>query len=143
MSYRPCPQCKVWGDCRGYDQFTLEDIQYCRYQILWLIAGETEFDHDDSPGSHSVKPHAAFVPQSDILAELGYRLSKTGKAGETLEHEIRVLHVYTYRMLSPTARDAVNYVAGRKRKRQTFAQWLRDRRAIRKNDDDKLPSGTA
>ena len=126
MSYRPCP-CKSWGDCKGYEIYNLSDIQFCRAQILWLLKGDTEFDKDDSPGSRRVKPHATFVVISDLMAEFSFRLGKTGRDGETLVHEVERLNVYEYRQLSQAAKDALNYIAGGKRKRLLYSRWLAQR----------------
>jgi hypothetical protein len=68
------------------------------------------------------------VAVSDLIAEFELRLAKTGRDGITLIHESRILGVYEYHHLSPPARDAVNYIAGKKRKKLTYSQWLADRK---------------
>mgnify|MGYP001583533836 FL=1 len=127
MTYRPCP-CKSWGNCSGYSTYSLNEIIMCRSQVLWLLKADIEFDKDDAPGSRRVKPHASFVALSDLWAEFDYRMTRAGRDGETLRHEVAELNVYDPRRLSPSAKVALNYVAGAKRKRQSCAQWLADRR---------------
>jgi hypothetical protein len=96
-------------------------------QVLWLCKAKIEFDQDDSPGSHRVKPHASFVAFSDLMAEFDYRVIRTGRDGETLKHEVRELNVYQFQQLSQAARDAVNYIVGVKRKRMEYQKWLNQR----------------
>ena len=127
MTWRPCP-CKSWGNCRGFDDYELTDIIPCRVQTIYLVKGVVEFVSDDSPGSRRIRPHASFVAVSDLIAEFEFRLSRTGRDGETLVHEVRELGVYEASKLSQAARDALGYIAGRKRKRRSYAQWLADRR---------------
>jgi hypothetical protein len=149
LSYRPCP-CTGWGDCDGaarrrerngeitvrpYD-FSLADIVPCRAQVMWLVRGECEFVADRGPGSRRVMPHAAFTLASELHAEIEYRMARTGALGRALQWTVRVNGVRLYRDLAPELRAVVDYVAGKKRKRQTFAQWLADR-ARRQRDANR------
>ena len=130
----------MWGDCKGYSQYALNEIVFCRPQILFLLKGDVEFDHDDAAGSRRVKPHASFVAVSDLWAEFDYRMVRTGRDGETLRHEVAILNVYSVIRLSQSARDALNYVAGRKRKLDSYAHWLANRNH-RKRVDLPLKNG--
>jgi hypothetical protein len=96
-------------------------------QTLYLIKGVVEFVTDDSPGSRRIRPHAAFVAVSDLWAEFEFRLSRCGRDGQTLVHEVRELGVYEPSKLSQAARDALGYVAGRKRKVLDYRDWLNQR----------------
>ena len=126
MTWRPCP-CKRWGDCPGYQDYQLSDIQLCRVQVIFLLKPEVEFVTEDSPGSRRIKPHASFTAVSDLWAELEYRLKATKRDGQTLQHEIGILGVYDYKSLSPAARDALNYISGNKRKFLKYNDWLSQR----------------
>lgn len=140
MNYRPCP-CRSWGKCQGFDDYHLWHIIPCKAQVVWLLAGECEFVRNEAPGSRRVLPHASFVPLADLRAEVDYRLDRTGRDGETLVHEVRVLGVRRFPALSQAARDAVNYIAGRKRKRMSYRRWI-DQRERRKNEATGLQETT-
>jgi hypothetical protein len=157
LSYRPCP-CAGRVDCDGAArrrehngeitvhpyEFSLADIVPCRAQVMWLVQGDCEFVEDRGPGSHRVMPHAAFTLESELHAEMEYRLARTGALGRALEWTVRVNGVRVYRDLAPELRGVVDYVAGRKRKKQTFAQWQADRvrrrrDSTRSSRDTELP----
>jgi len=151
MSFVPCP-CKDWGKCDGKDkkgewfEFAVHNIIPCKVQVIWMLSG-ADFAVEGGSGSQHILPHARFVPQCDLWAELEYRLGRTGRDGETLVHEVVMLHVSQLRDLSDVARDALNYVAGSRRKRTTYSRWLaqreRRREALRLHQNGQRASSEA
>jgi hypothetical protein len=169
---RTCPRCdSPWNpvdpekDPRGFKEY---GDSYCKCnwwepsQIIWqhkqmMFLCYWYGDYwPEQPGtenvqtgeSHTVKSCAGFEEIACFNAEMDMRLKTTGRAGETLLHEISVMDLFKrlfegekgeiysefeyYRMLSPLARDCVNYISG-KRRSQTFAGWCADRERQRKN----------
>jgi len=137
LTLRECPSCKIearenkngrnWGDCTGYEGYELKDIIPCKAQVIYLLRSDYEILGGNTPGSRHGRPNAAFVSISDLRAEFEARLSRTGRDGETLFHEVRNLGVFQYKDLSQAAKDAVNYICGSKRKRLLYSRWLAQR----------------
>jgi hypothetical protein len=137
-SPRRCRGCKTWRSCQGYSFYEPAEVVYCRVQMLWLIEWlptleEGKYPPDPTPtgyidhGFGGIKAQAPFELSCQIAGEVSVRLKKAGKDGRTLEHEVRELNAHSYELLSPAAKDALNYCSGWKRKRRTFPQWLADR----------------
>jgi hypothetical protein len=126
----------------------MADIQYCRYQILFLLgliaytdgwetAGDWPEDpllkdtgYQDVDVQTSPSSHANYEAVLVITAELIKRLEATGKDGRLLLFESRCKD--NYGEFSQDARNALNYVAGWKRKRLKYSDWLKQRKYRRK-----------
>jgi len=72
---------------------------------------------------------AAWVSVSLLLAELYERIERTGVKGELLVEQCHNKEKYEkVEYLSESAKDALYYVCGDKRKAMSFMDWLRKRR---------------
>lgn len=129
MTIRPCP-CKIWRkiDCPGFEDYELRNIIPCPAQVIFLVRGQGEFIKDSPSGSRRVQPHGSFCSVSELRADFEYRLKRTGRDGERLVHEVRVVGIYEFRQLSPAAKDAVRYIVGYKTKLDPYKDWLRKRK---------------
>ncbi len=140
MSYRRCDNCRTWKYCRGYDWFQPFEIErnFCKLQVLFLIGiVETleigEYPPDPAPTGYvggntgGFRSGARFQRPADLYSELTSRISRTGKDGDTLLHEVRHLGA-TLHNLSQAARNALGYCCGEKRKRQKYGIWLSRRK---------------
>ena len=85
---------------------------------------------DENTGhmANRVVSDAVFVKASLLLAELYQRIEKTGDKGDVLAAECKVPEKVKIEYLSGKAKDALFYVAGDKRKKVSFTDWLRIRR---------------
>ena len=132
--FRPCRDCKDWNNClltsSEKEWFGYNDIRFCNVQIFWLLRYEDiirgrnwPMPDDSAPGGVTTKalPEAGFVKVSTILAEINYRLDKTGWKGKLLREEVKNREKIMY--LSDDARDALYYVSGFKRKGTPFRVW--------------------
>jgi hypothetical protein len=84
-------------------------------------------DSTASPGTRGkvLSTEAAFTRAAIIIAELDYRLSKTGIKGELLAEQAK--NRERMELLSDNARDALYYVAGWRRKELSFRTWEKQR----------------
>jgi hypothetical protein len=126
----PCPSIHT-------DYHPINEIRFCRVQVLWLIEyidilrdgnypkQPKETGYVDSIIQRRPSQEAGFVNAALVAAELDARLQATKKDGETLEHEVRVLGVDVYELLSPAARNALGYCSGWKRKRLKYSAWFK------------------
>lgn len=115
----------------------MRDIFFCRYQVVWLIssleylwfewpASPIGMTNGDLPGVPThVRTEAYFTKPAEIAAEIGWRLNRTGKDGETLVEEIEKGHIIDD--LVSVSRDALNYICGWNRKRMSYKAWLKQR----------------
>jgi len=115
--------------------YSPRDIHFTREQMLWLIAwlpvlGEgnwppepRETGYTEAPKvqkSRSRKAH--FQTPAEYYAEVTYRLKSCGTAGETLVWEVQ--HgLDVYELLSPPAKQSLNYISGWRRRRRSFPKW--------------------
>jgi hypothetical protein len=147
--YRPqtdCDQCSKPCPYPNRDYYPVSVICYCRPQLVFLIEnmdllqdGQYPLAHIES-GYTDIDPsirvqqgsEAGFINPALIYSDVSSRLERCRDDGHTLVHEITVLHVDYYEMLSPAARNALNYCAGWRRKRQKYHTWIRDQRRKRK-----------
>ena len=136
--------CRDWDSCSGHSWYEMRDIQYCRYQVLFLLslidftgddyitvsgwpddprAAESGYDNvriQTSPSSH-----ANFEAVLQVTGELINRLRRTGKDGRLLLLESR--NRDNYKEFSKDARKALGYVAGWRRKLMSYSAWLKQR----------------
>ena len=149
--------CKDWDTCGGHSWYELKDIQYCRYQVIFLLSlidfindeyvtvsswpddpHKLETGYDDVRIQTSTPNHANFEPVLQITGELINRIQRTGKDGRLLLLESRTRD--NYKEFSQEARNALYYCCGWARKRQGYRQWLADRsRNHRKYGETKQP----
>lgn len=139
MSYRRCEKCRSWRGCRGYEWYQPFEIErnFCKSQVVFLIRHLDILVLDEYPPDpeysgyvgNSYKP--VFGPKSQtaigLHAEITTRLSLTDNDGETLMHEVRELNAGVDQ-LSQSAKNALNYCCGEKRKRQKYGAWLSTRK---------------
>ena len=82
--------------------------------------------------SGKVLTEAAFAKGARLIAELDYRLAKTGWRGRLLAEEC--VNRKKMRYLDDDAKDALYYISGRRRKDRDFWKWRKDRRYHKKSD---------
>lgn len=145
MTDKPCKTCRDYRNCNGKPWYMPSDIRYCSMQVLWIL--ENFFDvegnqpvieqttwpgdpdvtgYTDAPKTGQVNPphRAPFESTLQIIGEVAARLVKTGKDGRLLVLEHHASKVY----LSEDAVSALRYCSGWRRKRMSYAAWLRKRR---------------
>jgi hypothetical protein len=147
--------CRDWKSCRGHEWYEMKDIQYCRHQVLFLlnlidfigngfetVAGWPEDPKLKETGYEDVRiqtsrsTHANYEAVTVITAELINRLERTGKDGRLLLFESRTRDSASE--LSQDARNALNYVAGWKRKQTSYRVWLSMRSYRKYNKEEKI-----
>ena len=131
---KTCQSCKSYKNCLGKEWFSYSDFRWCVWQVIWVIqhsevlrAGNWPLSPD---GSSYIDPwiktgyrsEAYFVKPEEILAEVEWRLKQTGKDGKLLWDE-----VVGGLELRPEAKDALMYVKGFRRKKQSYPDWLKQR----------------
>lgn len=133
-----CQSCRNSEGCIGKEFYTPAEIRFCRYQVLWLLdnrgtlsVGRWPSNPDgsnyfDIPGKPKIKAKAYFEIPCSILAEVLFRLNRTGKDGTILLKSIKAGE--TFGELCYEARSALYYCSGWRRKHQSYSQWLADRR---------------
>ena len=143
--FRPCRECKDWGKCllteREREYFGYHHIRYCPVQVFFLLKYDEilrgrawPVPDDTAPGGMGMRvlSEADFAKVSLVLAELDQRIERTRLKGEVLREQCknreRVEH------LSDNAKDALYYVCGDNRKRDSFTSWL----AKKRYREDKL-----
>ena len=127
-----CRSCKGWKDCpdAGRDWFSYGEIRWCPYQVFFLLkwAEYLEIGIWPTPESTCESPKktiskdAQYVNAAVVMAELRCRLEKTGLKGSLLAEECKNREKMLY--LSDSAKDALYYVAGWRRKDTNFTTWL-------------------
>lgn len=144
MIQNDCDCCSKPCACPAADYYPINQICFCRPQMFFLIEsieilrdGNYPKSHIDSGYIDSIiqrqPPQAApFEGPCQIAAEIDVRLTACKQDGETLAHEIISLQADYYELLSPAARNALNYISGWKR-RKSYTKWLKDRRHRNKN----------
>jgi hypothetical protein len=114
------------------------EIRFNREQMMWLLQvlpcleegswpvnpGITGYTEAENTGRVNTSAHAPFETATQIYTEVTYRLDRTGKDGETLYWEIQ--HgCETYEGLCPSAKQALNYISGWRRRKQGYRTWVR------------------
>lgn len=146
---KPCPG---WKKCAGYDWFSYQDICFCSWQVLWILATWFDLTADgiilkelkwiSSPDDSlpvdmptirkGGKNEPQFVKPALIVGEVHARLDKTGRGGLLLLAEVKAGMVDS---LESEAKNALYYISGwgrkwigkRGKKGVTFAQWCANR----------------
>lgn len=137
LTCRNCKKEKLYKECTGGKAwYSYEDIWFCEFQMLWLIShiGELslqkwpqnplENQDVEMPVNTRRMPNVAyFIKPSTILAELMWRLRRTGKDGETLMDEVLKAGIVSRELLSRHAQSALDYITGWRRKETPFSVW--------------------
>ena len=140
-----CSTCRTRADragCPGQSWYSWSDIGFCREQMLWLVenlAGLRKGSYPPRPdptgyierpgiGTNAISAHARFERPCQLAAEVDARLERTGKDGDVLCHEVIVLQARAYGLLSGSARSALSYISGWRRKRGSYAKWCYERK---------------
>ena len=115
--------------------FGYQHIRFCPTQVFFLLKYDEilrghgwPIPDDTAPGGMGSQnlSEADFVKVSVILAELDQRLERTRLKGEVLRAQCRYVTQVEY--LGESARDALYYVSGDKRKKSPFTTWLAKKR---------------
>ena len=133
MTIKDCNDCKSYKGCFGKEFFTYDDIRWCPWQVRWIIE-HTELlrlgewppepeGHVAIRGKRGYASTAYFTKPVEILAEVERRRKRTGIAGELLKAQI-LAHLD----LSYEAEDALAYIRGYRRKKQSYSAWKKQRR---------------
>jgi len=132
-----CQDCKDYRECDGLKPFyNYAEIRWCPYQCLWIILYSGTFmlgkwpvdpdnPHDNNSGRTNIQTEASYCKPITILAELEQRLERTGMSGKLLVAEVEAGRDFSN--LSREARDALMYIKGFRRKRDSFAKWKKER----------------
>lgn len=123
-----------WKDCPNkINWYSVVAIVFCRFQMIFLILyldllSEGMWPPDpqgtgyiDNP-IRRVKAEGHFVRPVQFAAEVNYRLSTTGEAGEALVDEIKA-GILDYESLSRPAQRVLNYVSGWRRRKQSYSEF--------------------
>ena len=148
----PCLICTDYRQCpltdKEKESFEYWQIHWCSQQNFWLLKyaelihkGQWPVADATAPGGMSGKvlTEAAFAKAARLIAELDYRLAKTGWRGRLLAEQCVNREKMLY--LDDDAEDALDYISGRGRKNRDFWEWRKDRRhyrKVRKNSDKKV-----
>ena len=136
---KDCRKCRSYKDCTGKPWYHYGAIRRCIYQVVWirehseiLRVGTWPSDPDgagyiDPEIKTGYKSEAYFEKPVGILAEVEYRLNRTGVSGKLLRAE-----VLAEVELSEEARDALMYCKGRRRKDMSFMAWKTQRNYYQK-----------
>lgn len=132
-----CRKCKDYRDCtRNHDWFHYGEIRWCVWQVIWVIENSGTLLAGNWPpnpdGSGYIDPkiktgygsEAYYTKPAGILAEVEYRLRRTGIEGKLLRAEIKAGE--TMDSMEPEARSALMYIKGWRRKRIGYKRWLRE-----------------
>ncbi|MCJ7805712.1 hypothetical protein MUP46_03670 [Patescibacteria group bacterium] len=129
-----CRSCKSWKECPTpeRDWYSYGEIRWCPYQVFFLLkwAEYLRIGIWPTPESTCETPkrtlskEAQYVNAAIVIAELDYRLGKTGIKGELLASQCKEPDRDKMDYLSDSAKDALYYVSGWARKATNFATWL-------------------
>jgi len=130
-----CQYCTEYkADCQEYDY---QHFKFCPGQIVFVLRNPNEklirgsvtcpiqIEHNTKHGAYSYLNRS-----SDIRAEIGIRLKKTGQDGELLEAQLNS----RYRKdgdisgLSVNSLFALRYISGLKPKTTKYSQWKASRK---------------
>lgn len=108
------------------------EIRFQREEMIWLIEHLAELEEGKWPldpsgavapeGRTGLKAEGHFVRPVQFAAEVNYRLSTTGEAGEALVDEIKA-GILDYESLSRPAQRVLNYVSGWRRRKQSYSEF--------------------
>ena len=143
LNCRNCQKLKLYKDCPGKptNWYSYEDIWFCQHQMIWLIANIeyltrgswppspfTSGEIDMAVSQRRMPNEAYFIKPSTVLAELMWRLRRTGKDGETLMDEILKAGIGSRELLSRHAQSALDYITGWHRKETPYSVWKAQRK---------------
>lgn len=145
----PCLKCTDYRQCpltdKEKESFEYWQIHWCPQQSFWLLKyanmiHEGQWPVADNTAlsgmSGKVLTEAAFTKAALLIAELDWRLVKTGWRGRLLAEQAINREKMLY--LDDDARDALYYISGRSRKDRSFGEWRKDKRYYRKNSDKNV-----
>ena len=144
-----CRKCRDWRGCLGKAWYSYADIAWCREQVFWLLKHAEELSAGQWPTpdatadppvrGKAMSTEAPFTKAIRIIAEVQYRLARTGWRGRLLVEQCINREKMLY--LDDDAKDALYYVSGWSRKDRDFNAWLRDRKYHRKSDKNVVMTG--
>lgn len=119
--------------------YSPKEITFTRDQVLWILRHlemMREGNYPPEPSSGYTEPlgkkrtrrGAYFETPCVIVAEVDWRLERTGIDGKLLLAEVKA--EYTY--FSQEAWTALNYISGWKRKKTPYSQWKASRNYYKK-----------
>lgn len=131
-----CRRCKSWKDCPApeRDWYSYGEVRWCVYQVFWLLKWAeylrigiwpTPENTCEAP-KRTLSKEAQYVNAAVVIAELDYRLGKTGIKGRLLEEECK--NRGKIDDLSDDAMDALLYCSGWRRRDTPFSVWLAKKR---------------
>ena len=141
---RKCVECQNWDDCYGKNYYLPSEIQWCRWQILWLLWHLEEIQTSIYPSDGSsystwppilgkgAKSGAYFETPAGLAAIVTDRLEKTGKDGVFLLDQIKMLmddtadtfsQFYEKGDINRDAKAALGYICGHKERVIPYRKW--------------------
>lgn len=143
MTDKDCKTCnkrkQSWKECGGKIWYSFSDIQFCWYQMIFLIdnllvLGDDKWPENPLGGSDVDLPlkrrrighEGYFCKPREILGETMLRLNKCGSDGITLIEEIRS-GLIDMELLSSVAKSALYYISSWGRKEMSYSNWLKQR----------------
>ena len=139
MANLNCRRCRGWKQCilsspvlfDVDDHFNFAEIRWCPFQIIFLLSnretlksGEWPPEFKESAPTGRTRAEAKFVMPVLVIAEVEARLQQTGVRGEMLLAQIH--DGRTFHTITNGAREALFYIKGWRRKKISFARWLRE-----------------
>ena len=135
----PCVECKDYHKCPygvGKAWYLYIEIRWCPYQVVFILESSDTLlagNWPDNPDSSSYidpmiktgfRSEAYFTKPVEILAEVEWRLKRTGVDGKLLREQIE--NGKSIAEMQPEARSALMYVKGKRFKRTDYKRWLRE-----------------
>lgn len=140
---RDCRKCRDWGDCIGKDGYESGEIQFCRWQIMWLLYYRAILENGEYPSGKTfdwpptlvkgARSGAYFETPAGLIGLVMDRLAKTEKDGKILVLIIDKMTDDTGDTIYSTyedkvkedrdARAALGYINGWKPKRMLYSKW--------------------
>lgn len=139
---RDCRKCRDWRECKEEGPFDYGEIGFCRPQMMWLIyhlgtlcEGQWPVENNTKIGRTPLQQQAYFVRVAEIAGFVEWRLKLTGVDGKLLKSEMALEKklaegqewpkslVEILNTLSSEARRALNYISGRRRKKDGYGTW--------------------
>lgn len=130
---KDCRSCKTYKDCIGKEFYTYADLRFCPFQVLWILENAEKLRAGNWPpnpeGSSYIDSkirtgygsEAYYTKPVGILAEVEYRLKRTGTDGKLLRAEVE--NGKDINMMEPESRSALMYIKGWRRKRMGYSNW--------------------
>lgn len=139
---RDCGKCRDWAGCYGKDYYAPGEIQFCRWQMMWLLWHLEELQSDIYPSltssytnwppnlAEGSRDGAYFETPAGLAAVITQRLEKTKKDGKLLLAQVKAQFDDTadalyrcYENLDKDAKLALGYISGRWPKRMPYSKW--------------------